>query len=101
MPNAPNTRKPSHPVSAVERVRLIAEAAYYRAEQRDVNGSNEDRRQDWPMAERDIAASGIDFGIVPPEAMLRAKKAGHCLARFLPPAGDIDDVSGQRRRTLG
>jgi hypothetical protein len=56
MPTVTKTRKNSNPVSAEDRECMIAEAAYYRAEQRGFAGGEDDQRLDWLTAECEVDA---------------------------------------------
>jgi hypothetical protein len=55
MPTATKTRDNFNLVFP-DRERMIAEAAYYRAEKRGFEDREEDRLQDWLTAEREIDA---------------------------------------------
>ena len=48
------TRRKATPDPATERLRMVAEAAYYRAQERNFHPGNE--LDDWLQAERDIDA---------------------------------------------
>ncbi len=55
MASSPTTRSiKSRSVSADEREKMIAEAAYYLGEQRGFEGGDEAMTQDWLQAERQI-----------------------------------------------
>ena len=89
------------PVSPLERWRMIAEAAYYRAEKRGLVGTNP--IQDWLDAEKEIDSRyTVDYGKVmtalnPSEMMEQFHKA---IGRYRLPAMDLEGVMDTQRKNV-